>query len=101
MKYHLHAVLVHAGQVDSGHYWAFVYWRSYNKWLKINDIQVSEVTWEEVKRESRGGGRSHTSAYCLIYISDKIIRDWDFESGKQRFYLLLVMLYKYSCIIGL
>ncbi|EDV26154.1 uncharacterized protein TRIADDRAFT_55977 [Trichoplax adhaerens] len=83
VKYHLHAVLVHAGQVDSGHYWAFIYWRSYNKWLKINDVQVYEVTWEEVKRESRGGGRSHTSAYCLIYISDDIVQCWDFETDSK------------------
>lgn len=39
-------------------------------WLKFNDVSVSEVGWDEVQRESLGGGQSNTSAYCLIYVSE-------------------------------
>ncbi len=45
-------------------------------WLKCNDISVTEVTWDEVKRESFGrsgcnNNNSNTSAYCLVYISNE------------------------------
>ena len=36
-------------------------------WLKFNDNTVSEVTWEELVKESVGG-TSNTSAYSLVYI---------------------------------
>lgn len=41
-------------------------------WLKFNDVSVSEVGWDEVQRESLGGGQSNTSAYCLIYVSEAV-----------------------------
>ena len=41
-------------------------------WLKFNDVSVSEVGWDEVCRESLGGGQSNTSAYCLIYVSEDL-----------------------------
>ena len=36
-------------------------------WLKFNDNTVSEVSWEELSKESVGG-HSNTSAYSLVYI---------------------------------
>ena len=36
-------------------------------WLKFNDNTVSEVTWDELVKESVGG-TSNTSAYSLVYI---------------------------------
>ena len=41
-------------------------------WLKFNDVSVSEVGWDEVQRESLGGGQNNTSAYCLIYVSEAL-----------------------------
>jgi len=40
-------------------------------WLKFNDVSVSEVSWEVVKKESYGGSQN-TSAYCLIYINREL-----------------------------
>ena len=45
-------------------------------WLKFNDVSVSEVSWEEVRRESLGAERGNTSAYCLVYINSALHRDW-------------------------
>lgn len=67
LPYRLHAVLVHEGQASGGHYWAYIQDPTQQRWCKFNDITVSEVTWEEVSRESLGGYR-HVSAYCLMYI---------------------------------
>ncbi|NXM74534.1 UBP28 hydrolase, partial [Serilophus lunatus] len=71
VPYHLHAVLVHEGQANAGHYWAFIYNQPQKRWLKYNDISVTESSWEELERESFGGLRN-ASAYCLMYISDQV-----------------------------
>ncbi|NXK23816.1 UBP28 hydrolase, partial [Arenaria interpres] len=73
VPYRLHAVLVHEGQANAGHYWAFVYHQPRKSWLKYNDISVTESSWEELERDSFGGLRN-ASAYCLMYISDSVSR---------------------------
>ncbi|NXX79838.1 UBP28 hydrolase, partial [Urocolius indicus] len=73
VPYRLHAVLVHEGQANAGHYWAFIYDQARKRWLKYNDISVTESSWEELERDSFGGLRN-ASAYCLMYISDKVSR---------------------------
>ncbi|XP_039352364.1 ubiquitin carboxyl-terminal hydrolase 28 isoform X4 [Mauremys reevesii] len=71
VPYRLHAVLVHEGQANAGHYWAYIYDQPRKSWLKYNDISVTESSWEEVERDSYGGLRN-ASAYCLMYINDKL-----------------------------
>uniref|UniRef100_A0A672MEJ9 Ubiquitin carboxyl-terminal hydrolase n=1 Tax=Sinocyclocheilus grahami TaxID=75366 RepID=A0A672MEJ9_SINGR len=71
VSYRLHAVLVHEGQASAGHYWAYIYDHANKRWLKYNDVMVTESTWEELVRDSYGG-MTNASAYCLMYISDKL-----------------------------
>ncbi|XP_026938068.1 ubiquitin carboxyl-terminal hydrolase 28 isoform X5 [Sagmatias obliquidens] len=71
VPYRLHAVLVHEGQANAGHYWAYIYNQPRQVWLKYNDISVTESSWEELERDSYGGLRN-VSAYCLMYINDKL-----------------------------
>lgn len=73
VPYRLHAVLVHEGQANAGHYWAYIYHQPRKSWLKYNDISVTESSWEELERDSFGGLKN-ASAYCLMYISDKVSR---------------------------
>ncbi|NXL48307.1 UBP28 hydrolase, partial [Podilymbus podiceps] len=73
VPYRLHAVLVHEGQANAGHYWAYIYDQPRKSWLKYNDISVTESSWEELERDSFGGLRN-ASAYCLMYINDKVSR---------------------------
>ncbi|XP_035411582.1 ubiquitin carboxyl-terminal hydrolase 28 isoform X4 [Cygnus atratus] len=73
VPYRLHAVLVHEGQANAGHYWAYIYDQPRKRWLKYNDISVTESSWEELERDSFGGSKN-ASAYCLMYISDKVSR---------------------------
>ncbi|XP_023692101.1 ubiquitin carboxyl-terminal hydrolase 25-like isoform X3 [Paramormyrops kingsleyae] len=70
VPYRLHAVLVHEGQANAGHYWAYIYSSRHRCWMKYNDVSVTESSWEELMRDSFGGYRN-TSAYCLMYINDK------------------------------
>ena len=67
MPYRLHAILVHEGQANGGHYWSYIFDAQKKIWRKFNDVTVSETTWDEVQRESVGGYRNAT-AYCLVYV---------------------------------
>lgn len=72
-KYILHSILIHVGQAQSGHYYSYVYDYLQKKWRKFSDIHVSEETEEKVFEEAYGVG--NTSAYCLIYIEEAVIRN--------------------------
>ncbi|XP_053307552.1 ubiquitin carboxyl-terminal hydrolase 28 isoform X2 [Spea bombifrons] len=71
VPYRLHAVLVHEGQANAGHYWAYIYSHNRGCWMKYNDISVTESTWEELEKDSYGGMKN-ASAYCLMYINNKL-----------------------------
>ncbi|KAM9332124.1 ubiquitin carboxyl-terminal hydrolase 28 isoform 2-T2 [Pholidichthys leucotaenia] len=85
VPYRLHAVLVHEGQASAGHYWAYIYDHPNHRWMKYNDISVTESSWEELERDSFGG-MTNASAYCLMYIDDRlphlITEDTDDETGQ-------------------
>ncbi|XP_056910929.1 ubiquitin carboxyl-terminal hydrolase 28 isoform X3 [Takifugu flavidus] len=85
VPYRLHAVLVHEGQASAGHYWAYIYDHANQRWMKYNDINISESSWEELERDSFGG-MTNASAYCLMYIDDRlpnlITDDTDDETGQ-------------------
>ncbi|XP_009960018.1 PREDICTED: LOW QUALITY PROTEIN: ubiquitin carboxyl-terminal hydrolase 25-like, partial [Leptosomus discolor] len=87
VPYRLHAVLVHEGQANAGHYWAYIYDHHQNRWMKYNDISVTKSTWEELERDSFGGYFFlNASAYCLMYINDKeqylIQEEFNKETGQ-------------------
>ncbi|VDL80888.1 unnamed protein product [Nippostrongylus brasiliensis] len=67
--YRLHAVAIHQGQANAGHYWAYV--RKGNddsSWEKFNDQRVESASWNDIEAEAVGGIRT-TSAYFLLYVS--------------------------------
>ncbi|XP_037604099.1 ubiquitin carboxyl-terminal hydrolase 28 isoform X2 [Sebastes umbrosus] len=84
--YRLHAVLVHEGQASAGHYWAYIYDHANKRWMKYNDVSITESSWEELERDSFGG-MTNASAYCLMYIDDRlpnlITEDTDDETGQM------------------
>ncbi|KJH45480.1 ubiquitinyl hydrolase 1 [Dictyocaulus viviparus] len=78
-KYQLHAVAIHQGHANAGHYWAYV--RKGNddsQWEKFNDQRVDCATWSDIETEAIGGTRT-TSAYFLLYVSSAA-EPWLFSS---------------------
>ncbi|XP_032084993.1 ubiquitin carboxyl-terminal hydrolase 28 isoform X2 [Thamnophis elegans] len=97
VPYHLHAVLVHEGQANAGHYWAYIYHLPRRAWLKYNDIAVTESSWEELERDSFGGLKN-ASAYCLIYVSKKLphfAADYDEGQAEREVEVLPLELQRY------
>jgi ubiquitin carboxyl-terminal hydrolase 7 len=94
-EYELHGVLVHSGDLNAGHYYAFLKPNKDGWWYKYDDDKVTKATKREVLEENFGGpfktpdGQIKTSgqkkgplmrpnsAYMLVYIRksrlDKIL----------------------------
>ena len=70
--YNLHAILVHEGDSESGHYYAFIFDRKEFKWYRFNDFRVTVETEDKVFEEAFGNNSTHTSAYGLIYVNNEI-----------------------------
>ncbi|CAL3973135.1 unnamed protein product [Diplocarpon coronariae] len=81
--YQLHGVLVHAGDLNAGHYYAFIKPTKDGWFYKYDDDRVTKATLREVMEDNYGGeypasGLSpkaktkpvlrHNSAYMLVYI---------------------------------
>ncbi|CAI4232576.1 unnamed protein product [Auanema sp. JU1783] len=84
--YHLHAVLVHSGDFNGGHYVVFINTnlrspreKASPKWCKFDDDVVSPASIRDAINSNYGGediespGRSYTSAYMLVYIREDVI----------------------------
>ena len=69
--YFLHAIIVHDGSAQSGHYYAFIYDRNQHKWRKFNDIRITEVSEEEVFSFSNGG-HGFATGYWVVYVDYQI-----------------------------
>ena len=68
--YTLHAVLVHSGGPQSGHYVVFINPKGDGKWCKFDDDVVSNCEKEDAIHSNYGGGGEQTNAYMLVYIRD-------------------------------
>jgi ubiquitin carboxyl-terminal hydrolase 7 len=74
------SVLVHSGDISSGHYFALLRPEKVDKWYRFDDDRVIPVTKKEVFEESIGDNevkasrdsaqmiKRFTNAYMLVYI---------------------------------
>ncbi|CCH60493.1 hypothetical protein TBLA_0C07020 [Henningerozyma blattae CBS 6284] len=89
-NYNLHGVLVHTGDISTGHYYAMIKPTTDDKWYRFDDEKVWRVTKKQVFDENFGLNRlpedtlrkmtrkeyqdyliaRHTSAYMLVYVKD-------------------------------
>jgi len=72
-KYHLASILIHDGIAGTGHYYSFNRNLLDNSWRRFNDIEVTQEHESNVMKEALGG-HNNTSAYCLVYLSDNVVK---------------------------
>ena len=70
--YQLHSILIHDGQAGSGHYYACIFEPETGQWRRYSDINVRDVSEEEVMEEALGG-KHYSSAYCLMYLDTRLV----------------------------
>ena len=66
--YSLHSVIIHRGDVSSGHYWIYIYDFTRKLWLSYNDETVKEVDRKAVF-EPELAARPATSCF-LVYVQE-------------------------------
>lgn len=94
-KYHLHGVLVHSGDLNAGHYYAFLKPTKDGHYYKFDDDRVTRATLREALEENFGGdyaqangnagqrnpytrawsSKRSMSAYMLVYIRETRLAD--------------------------
>ena len=69
LQYDLYAVLLHAGSLEKGHYFALIKDVADGSWYRFDDERVTHLSPEQLSRELKKayGGRGSTSAYMLLY----------------------------------
>lgn len=93
--YHLHGVLVHSGDLNAGHYYAFLKPEKEGPFFKFDDDRVTRATNREALEENFGGeytqvngnggqrnpytrtwsSKRSMSAYMLVYIRESRLND--------------------------
>ncbi|RCH89780.1 ubiquitin-specific protease ubp2, partial [Rhizopus stolonifer] len=70
VAYNLHAVFIHQGQANYGHYWIYILDHAKNQWWKYNDSLVTKVNESEIFHDTTG---STANPYFLVYVdADKM-----------------------------
>ncbi|KAG9298861.1 hypothetical protein G9A89_015882 [Geosiphon pyriformis] len=64
-EYRIHAVFIHSGQANFGHYWIYIYDFEKDRWFRYNDSHVTEVLETEVFADTTG---SFANPYCMVYV---------------------------------
>lgn len=67
-------MIIHEGNAQSGHYYAYIYDFYNKKWRKFNDIRTTDVEEAEVFKDGNGG-ESNRSAYWVVYLNDEIKKE--------------------------
>ena len=82
--YELFAVLIHAGAIYGGHYYAYIKDLDTGKWMNFNDSSVTEIAEEKVKESWGGTTTSYSSAYYSSYTSTSSANAYMLQYRKVR-----------------
>jgi ubiquitin carboxyl-terminal hydrolase 7 len=79
LYYDLFGVLVHSGEAEEGHFYAFLRTSPDDRWFKFNDNLVSVASVRAALYENYGGNngpkKGNFSAYMLIYVRRADVSD--------------------------
>src|SRR5690606_2944286 len=72
-KYSLYSILIHSGNINRGHYYAYISPKVNHEFYKFNDSLVMKINNEKEIYSQFGGDNTYSSAYLLVYIKDNQI----------------------------
>ncbi|KAI7888447.1 uncharacterized protein EV154DRAFT_425602 [Mucor mucedo] len=73
LAYKLHAVFMHQGQANYGHYWIYILDHDENQWWKYNDSMVSKVNESEIYHNTTG---ATANPYFLVYVDANKVNEF-------------------------
>ena len=75
-NYYLHAILMHMGSPDFGHFWSYILDRRTNQWWRFDDSRVTKSKWSTVEREARGGDATKSRS-IMFFINEELKKEYE------------------------
>ena len=85
--YHLHGVLVHSGELNAGHYYAFLKPSKNGKFFRFDDERVTRATNREALEENYGG-EYRTQANGVLRQRNPYTRTWSAKRSMSAYMLV-------------
>ena len=86
--YHLHGVLVHSGDLNAGHYYAFIKPTKDGHFYKFDDDRVTRATLREALEENFGGDYAQTNGHAGA--RNPYTRSWSVKRSMSAYMLVYV-----------
>ena len=85
--YHLHGVLVHSGDMNAGHYYAFIKQTKNGDFFKFDDDRVTRATKREAMTENFGGDYGTNGA---LKVQNPFSRTWSSKRSMSAYMLVYI-----------
>lgn len=89
-KYHLHGVLVHSGDMNAGHYYAFLKPTKDSPFYKFDDDRVTRATKREAMEENYGGEYVVNGTNGATKMQNPFTRQWSTKRSMSAYMLVYV-----------
>ncbi|PSK36766.1 hypothetical protein B9Z65_1949 [Elsinoe australis] len=88
--YHLHGVLVHSGDMNAGHYYAFIKTEKNGDFYKFDDDRVTRATKREAMDENFGGDYGPNGIGGGMKMQNPFSRTWSTKRSMSAYMLVYV-----------
>ena len=88
--YHLHGVLVHSGDMNAGHYYAFIKPTKDGDFYKFDDDRVTRATKREAMEENYGGDYAPNGAGGGLKMQNPFSRTWSTKRSMSAYMLVYI-----------
>ena len=97
--YHLHGVLVHSGDLNAGHYYAFLKPNKYGEFYKFDDDKVCRSTKKEAMEDNFGGDFSTQSNGMGAQQRNPYTRTWSRQKFMSAYMLVYIRESRYDSVL--
>ncbi|KAF2719013.1 cysteine proteinase [Polychaeton citri CBS 116435] len=88
--YHLHGVLVHSGDLNAGHYYAFLKPEKYGQFYRFDDDRVTRATKREAIDDNFGGDYSPNAMNGGVKTQNPYTRQWSTKRSNNAYMLVYI-----------
>lgn len=98
--YRLHGVLVHSGDMNAGHYYAFLKPTKDSPFFKFDDDRVTRATLKEAMDENFGGDYAPNGANGAMKMQNPFTRQWSTKRSMSAYMLVYIRETRIDQILG-
>lgn len=98
--YRLHGVLVHSGDMNAGHYYAFLRPTKDSPFFKFDDDRVTRATLKEAMDENFGGDYAPNGANGAMKMQNPFTRQWSTKRSMSAYMLVYIRESRVDQVLG-